>query len=113
MNIRKGLLQVVENIFFQRFQVGFIHNIFFQQCLSIEYTQGWACLDAIVHERLGKIGFVPFIVPIPAITNHIDNHILAESVAIISRQSAYMNGGLRVFAMYMEDGHHEHFGDIG
>ena len=36
-----------------------------------------------------------------------------ESMAVISRQFAYMDSSLRVFAMYMEDGHHEHFGDIG
>ena len=46
-------------------------------------------------------------------TDQIDDHVLAELPAVVDGQAHDVHHGLGVFAVHVEDRHHEHLGDVG
>ncbi len=50
---------------------------------------------------------------VPAITDQVDDHVLAEAVTVVGRQPGHVNHGLRIFSVDVENRYHEHFGHIG
>ena len=85
----------------------------FDQLLGIELMDRRAVLDLVVHQRLGEVGFVPLVVAVAAEADHLDDHILAESLAVVESQFGQVDGRFRVLAVDVEDRHHQHLGDVG
>ena len=83
------------------------------QFLGVELMGRRPGLDAVVHLRLRKIGFVALIVPIAAVAYQIDDHILGKGVAVLGRQPGHVHQGFGGLAMDVKNGHHEHLGHVG
>ncbi len=49
------------------------------ELLGVELADADPVLDLLVHERLGERGLVALVVPVPAVADHVDHHVLAES----------------------------------
>src|SRR5260221_9355541 len=60
-------------------------------------------LDGAVHARLGKTWLISLIVTMTAITEHVDNNIVLEGLAILQRQHGYTRYCFRIFSVYMKN----------
>ena len=74
-----------------------------EQALAVEPRNMRMPLDCPVHTRLGKARFVPFIVAVAAITEHVDHNVLFKSLTIFHSQPGHANDGLRVIAVDVEN----------
>ena len=68
--------------------------------------------DGLVHERLRVAGVIAFVVPMTAVTHHVDDDVLVETLAVFPRQSGHANACLGVVAVHMEDGRLHHLGHV-
>ncbi len=69
--------------------------------------------DLAVHDRLGVSRIVGLIVAVPPVTDHVDDHIALELLAIIECQSQNAHGGFGIVAVHMENRRLHHARDIG
>ena len=70
-------------------------------------------LDLGVHQRLGHRGVIALIVTKPAIAEHVDDHVLAEQLAVFGAHLGGEGHGLRVVAVDVEDRRLDHQGHVG
>src|SRR5262249_44164619 len=61
-------------------------------------------LDSLVEERLRDRRVIDFAVPMPAIPDHIDNHIAAKLVAVLKGETSYADDGIHVFGVHVKNG---------
>ena len=91
----------------------FIENFFGDQQVAIETMKRRSQFDTVVHERLGEIRLIAFIMAISAKGNQVDDDILAEFLTVFRGKPSNMHRRLRVFTLNVKYRSHEHFGYIG
>src|SRR5258706_13923629 len=70
-------------------------------------SQRGMLIDLLIHERLRKARFVPFVMTITSITNQVDHEVFMEFLTISKRSLGGLKAGLRVIrgdmdARYLE-----------
>ena len=70
---------------------------------AVEGQDGGAFCDLPVQQRLGVAGFVPFVVPVPAVAEDIDDHVLLELLAIGIGERRDADGRVGVIAVDVEN----------
>ena len=70
-------------------------------------------LDLVVHERLREGRLVALVVPVPAVAEHVDDHVPVERLAEVEGQLGDEDRRLRVLAVDVEDRHLDHLGHVG
>ena len=68
--------------------------------------------DAIIHDRLGELGLVAFVVAEAAIAPHVDHDIAVEGLAVFDRELAREGHGLGIVAVDVQDRRHHPLGDV-
>ena len=86
---------------------------FAHQLLAVDLPHGGMVLNLLVQSGLGECGFVTLVVPVLAVANQVDHHILSEFLAIFECQFHGMNGLLRAVAVDVKDGCKNHLGQVG
>jgi hypothetical protein len=59
--------------------------------------------DRLVEERLGDRRVVHLAVAVAAVADQVDDHVVAEAVAVLDRQPRHPHHGVRVLAVDVED----------
>src|ERR1700722_5162994 len=83
----------------------------FQEMVEIAFTDRFAFLDQPVKFRLRERGFITLVMAEPPVTVHVDESVALEFLAEIHRQPDTVRDGFGVFAIDVENGRAEHFGD--
>ena len=107
------LIQPIDDDVFHRIQVGLGQSLLGQQAFGIQRAHRFVGLDFAIHHRLREFGFVPFVVAMPAIAPHVDEHIALELLAETDRQFGGPYHGFGIVAIHMENGSLDHLGHIG
>jgi hypothetical protein len=81
--------------------------------LRVQLARRGVLADHLVHHRLRGGRFVRFVVAVAAITDQIDDHVLAEALAVRQRQARDEHHGFRIVAVDVEDRRLEHLRDVG
>ena len=70
-------------------------------------------LDGLVKERLRDGGIVDFAVAMATISNHVDDDVGAEGVAVFERHASHANDGVHIFRIHVKDGNRLSAGKVG
>ena len=81
--------------------------------LGVNLPSGRMGFDFPVAQRLGNRGIVHLAVPVPAVADEIDHDGRAECVAIIERDPAHPNDGLKILGIDVENRNGQALRDIG
>ena len=81
--------------------------------LKIAFTNILAFIDGRIHQRLSETRLIPFVVPQPPESIHVDDNILFELFAEIHSQVNYLGYRLGVLAIHVKNRYLKHFCDIG
>ncbi len=82
------------------------------QARRIEVADARVILDLRVHQGLGHRRVVTFVVTEPAVAEHVDDHVLAELLAIFGGDLGGEDHGFRIVAVGVEDRRLDHQGDV-
>jgi hypothetical protein len=69
-------------------------------------------LDLGVHQRLGHRRVVAFVVAEAAVAEHVDDHVLAEHLAIFGGDLGGEDHGFGIVAVHVEDRRLDHQGHV-
>ena len=69
--------------------------------------------DALIHQRLGKGRLVGLVMPMPPVTEHVDDDRLAEMLAVLGGDLGGVDYGFGVVAIHVEDWRVDHLGHVG
>ena len=83
------------------------------QCFGVELAHGPLRLDPLVHERLGVARVVALVVPVAAVADEVDHHVLVEGLPEPEGQPGGPQAGLGVVAVDVEDRRLDHLGHVG
>ena len=83
------------------------------QAISVELGDGGMLLDPLVHDGLGELWFVGFVVTSTSVAPHVDDHIIVEGLAVFDGQPSDPSDGFRIVPIHMEDRRVDHLGDVG
>ena len=89
------------------------HHAFFDQLLGINLQRCRMVLDRLVHQGLREGRFVRFVVPEPAITEHVDHDVLVEELPELGGDACAMHHRFGIIAVGMEDRRLHHQGYVG
>ena len=82
------------------------------QRLGVELAHRALGFDALVHEWLGVARVVALVVPVLAVADEIDDHVLVEGLAEGEGESGGANARLGVVSVDVEDGRLDHLGHV-
>ena len=69
--------------------------------------------DFAIAQRLGDGGIVHFAMAVAAIADQVHDDRRAEGIAIIERDFAHADDGIRIFRIHVENRHGQALGEIG
>src|SRR5918993_1376284 len=84
-----------------------------EQMLQIAFAHGLALVNLTIQHRVGKGGFVAFVVTQPAVAVHVDDHIALEGPPKIHRESDNLSDSLWILAVNVKYRDLEHLCHIG
>ena len=79
------------------------HLTSFHQRARPDLPDGWMRRDLFVHQRLGERGFVPFVVPVPAITDQIDEEVALKLLAVGDRETRRFHARFGIIRVHVND----------
>src|SRR6266478_4501012 len=79
---------------------------------KITLTDRLAFGDGLIKHRLGEGGLVTFIMPEPAIAEHVDDHIALELMTEVHAQANHLGDSFRILAIDMKNRDLKHLRDI-
>ena len=82
------------------------------ELLAVDLERPRVLGDLAVHDRLGEGRLVAFVMAVPAIAEHVDDHRLVESLPELDRDLGGIDDGLRIVAIAVEDRRLDHLGDV-
>ncbi len=82
------------------------------QSLCVQFPDRSSLVNGLVHTRLGVTRIVTLIVPMPPVTDHIDDDILVKLLPEGKREHSRPSASLGVVPVHMEDRRLHHFRDI-
>ncbi len=66
-------------------------------------------IDLVVHHRLSKAWFVPFIVTVAPVPDQVDHEVFVELMAVGERRARRFDAGDRIICIDVDDGNLESF----
>ncbi len=69
-------------------------------------------VDALVHQRLGEVRLVAFVVTVAPVADQVDHEILAEAPPIGARHPRRRDAGFGIVGVDVDDRHLEAFGEV-
>ncbi len=83
------------------------------QSLQVDLACRVALFDGLVHDRLGERRLVAFVVPVAAVAEHVDDHVLVELLSKSKGQPGHPNDRFRIVAVDVQDRCLDRLGDVG
>ena len=83
------------------------------QAPRIEFARGGMVLDRLVHQGLGHGRVVALVVTEPAVAEHVDDHVLAELLAVFGGHLGGEGHRFGIVAVGVEDRRLDHQGAVG
>src|SRR5215471_11960302 len=82
VRISFGLFQLSEGLFYHGISLPQWHNSLAIELTSIQFTHSGMSTNGLIHLRLRKCRFIPFIMTPAAISYQVDQNILTELITI-------------------------------